>query len=130
MQKIMEEPLLSKNPTLYIQNLNERIKIPDLKNALYQLFSTHAAQHNAEVIEVHAKHNIKNRGQAFVVFNDEDAAEAAVQSMRGVMFYGKPMRINYAKSESDVTRKMRGTFEETEKAKREQKRVQELSKNP
>ena len=64
------------------------------------------------------------------MFNDEDAAEAAVQSMRGVMFYGKPMRINYAKSESDVTRKMRGTFEETEKAKREQKRVQELSKNP
>lgn len=32
---IKEEPLLPKNPTLYLQNLNERIKIPDLKNAIY-----------------------------------------------------------------------------------------------
>jgi U2 small nuclear ribonucleoprotein B'' len=63
-----------------------------------------------------------------VIFNDEDAAEAAVQAMRGYMFFGKPMRVNYAKKESDVTKKMRGTFEESEKTKREQKRVQELSK--
>ena len=128
MQKIMEEPLLAKNPTLYIQNLNERVKIPDLKNALYQLVSTNAAQHGAEVVEVHAKRNIRARGQAFVVFNDEDAAEAALQSLRGHMFFGKPLRINYAKKESDVTKKMRGTFEESEKTSRETKRVQELSK--
>jgi U2 small nuclear ribonucleoprotein B'' len=54
-----------------------------------------------------------------VIFNDEDAAEAAVQAMRGYMFFGKPMRVNYAKKESDVTKKMRGTFEESEKTKRE-----------
>ena len=121
---------MAKNPTLYIQNLNERVKIPDLKNALYQLFSTNAAQHGAEVVEVHAKRNIKARGQAFVVFNDEDAAEAALQSLRGHMFFGKPLRINYAKKESDVTKKMRGTFEESEKTSRETKRVQELSIPP
>lgn len=34
-QRIMEEPRGTKNPTLYLQNLNERVKIPDLKNALY-----------------------------------------------------------------------------------------------
>jgi hypothetical protein len=62
MQKIMEEPLLPKNPTIYIQNLNERVKVPDLKNALYQLFSTHANQLGAEVVEVHAKKNIRMRG--------------------------------------------------------------------
>jgi len=35
MQRIMEEPLMPKNPTLYLQNLNERVKIPDLKNAIF-----------------------------------------------------------------------------------------------
>lgn len=37
------------------------------------------------------------------------------------------MRVNYAKKQSDVTAKMRGTFEESEKARREQRRVKELS---
>ena len=69
MQKIMEEPLNPANPTLYVQNLNERVKIPDLKNALYQIFSNYG-----DLIEVHCKRNIKMRGQAFVVFNDEEAA--------------------------------------------------------
>lgn len=99
--------------------------MPDLKNALYQLFQTYG-----EVVEVHAKMNIKMRGQAFVIFADEDQAEQALNRLRGYVFFGKPLRINYAKGESDVTRKMRGTWEESDKAKREQRRVQELSKYP
>ena len=67
------------------------------------------------------------RGQAFVIFQDEDAAESAQQALRGFVFFGKPMRVNYAKKQSDVTAKMRGTFEESEKARREQRRVKELS---
>jgi hypothetical protein len=63
--RIKEEALNPKNPTLYLQNLNERIKIPDLKNAIYQLFSNYG-----EVIEVHAKRNIKMRGQAFVIYRE------------------------------------------------------------
>ena len=39
------------------------------------------------------------------------------------------MRLNYAKKQSDVTAKMRGTFEESDKARREQRRVKELSKD-
>lgn len=61
------------NPTIYVQNINERVKIPELKNALYQLFSNYG-----EVIEVHAKRNVKMRGQAFVVFGDEESAENAI----------------------------------------------------
>ena len=49
--------------------MNERVKLADLKNALFQLFSNYG-----EVVEVHAKANIRMRGQAFVVFQDEDAA--------------------------------------------------------
>ena len=114
MQKIMEEPTLAKNPTLYLQNLNEKIKIPDLKNALYQLFSNYG-----EVVEVHAKQNIRDRGQAFIVYKDEEAAESALKTLRGYTFFGKPLRVNYSKKQSDVITKMRGTFEEGEKAKRE-----------
>jgi len=36
------------------------------------------------------------------------------------------MRLNYAKKQSDVSAKMRGTFEESEKAKREQRRIKEI----
>lgn len=66
------------------------------------------------------------RGQAFVVFGDEDAAEAALNTLRGYQFFGKPLRVSYARKQSDVIAKMRGTFEESEKAKRETRRVQEL----
>lgn len=90
------------------------MKIPDLKNAMYQLFSNYG-----EVVECHAKHNIKSRGQAFVIFQDEDAAESALQALRGYVFFGKPLRVNFARKQSDVTAKMRGTFEESDKAKRE-----------
>lgn len=117
----MEEALLPKNPTLYLQNLNERVKLPDLKNALYQLFSNYG-----EVVEVHAKTNIRMRGQAFVIYQDEESAEAALQALRGYVFFGKPMRVNFSKKESDVIAKMRGQFEESDKAKREQRRVKEL----
>ena len=68
------------------------------------------------------------RGQAFVVYQDEDAAEAALGALRGYVFFGKPMRVNYAKRQSDYIAKMRGTFEESDKAKREQRRIKELSK--
>ena len=69
-QSIKDEPLNEPNPTVYLQNLNERIKIPELKNSLFQLFS-----HYGEIVEVHCKRNIKMRGQAFVVYNDEESAE-------------------------------------------------------
>jgi hypothetical protein len=42
---------------------------------------------------------------------------------------GKPLRVNYAKKQSDVIAKMRGTYEESDKAKREQRRTKEISKN-
>ena len=73
MQRIREEPLNSPNPTIYVQNINERVKIPELKNSLYQLFSNYG-----EVIEAHAKRNVKMRGQASVVFGDEESAERAI----------------------------------------------------
>jgi RNA recognition motif-containing protein len=55
---------------VYVQNINEKIKLIELKNSLFQLFS-----HYGEVHEVHAKCNIRQRGQAYVVMKDVKAAE-------------------------------------------------------
>jgi RNA recognition motif-containing protein len=63
------------------------------------------------------------KGQAFIVFQDEEQAENAINALRGYIFFGKPLRINYAKKESDVIAKMRGTFDEEDKAKREVKKL-------
>ena len=56
-KSIKEEKLNPPNATIYVQNLNERIKPAEIKNALFQLFSNHG-----EVHEVHAKANIRMRG--------------------------------------------------------------------
>lgn len=61
------------------------------------------------------------RGQAFVVFGDINSASNALRSMQGFPFYDKPMRIQYAKSQSDVIAKKLGTF--VERAKRDPKDV-------
>ena len=55
--KIHAEPMGKPNATVYVQNLNERVKIPELKNSLFQLFSQFG-----EIHEVQAKRNIKLRG--------------------------------------------------------------------
>jgi len=34
-ERIKKEPLGPPNNTIYVQNLNERVKIPDLKNSLF-----------------------------------------------------------------------------------------------
>lgn len=59
------------------------------------------------------------RGQAFVIFSDINGASNALRSMQGFPFYDKPMRIQYAKAQSDVIAKKLGTF--VERAKRDPK---------
>lgn len=55
------------------------------------------------------------RGQAFVIFSDINGASNALRSMQGFPFYDKPMRIQYAKNQSDVIARRYGTFVERPK---------------
>ena len=55
------------------------------------------------------------RGQAFVIFQDITAATTAAKSMQGFPFYDKPMRIAFAKTDSDIIAKKKGTFQERPK---------------
>ena len=59
------------------------------------------------------------RGQAFVVCADEDQAEQGIKEMRGHMFFGKPLRLNFTRVQSDTVSKGRGIFDEGLKLQRE-----------
>lgn len=72
--------------TLYIQNLNERIKLPILKASLRSLFKSYG-----EVVDVVAHSNLRMRGQAFVSFENAEIAKKALKEVRGFPLYSKPM---------------------------------------
>ena len=72
--------------TLYIQNLNERVKIPVLKASLRGLFKSYG-----EVLDVVAHSNLRMRGQAFVSFESPEIAKKALKEVRGFPLYSKPM---------------------------------------
>lgn len=91
--------------TLYIQNLNEKIKIPGtltlfcvfcvgvvticvtvLKASLRGLFKSYG-----EVLDVVAHGNLRMRGQAFVSFESAEVAQKALKEVRGFPLYSKPM---------------------------------------
>jgi len=83
--------------TLYIQNLNEKIRIDVLKASLRGLFKSYG-----EVLDVVAHNNLRMRGQAFVSFESADVAKKALKEVKGFPLYSKPMQISFAKSRSDA----------------------------
>ncbi|ELU10438.1 hypothetical protein CAPTEDRAFT_179768 [Capitella teleta] len=103
------------NHTIYINNLNEKIKKDELKKSLFAIFSQFG-----HIIDIVALKTLKMRGQAFVIFKDISSATNALRSMQGFPFYDKPMRINYSKKDSDAIAKMKGTFVERPKKKKKE----------
>ncbi|KAL9112385.1 MAG: hypothetical protein Q9227_003227 [Pyrenula ochraceoflavens] len=94
------------SPTLYCTNLNDKLNKNDLRRALYMIFSTYGP-----VLDVVAVKNRKMRGQAHIVFRDVQASTQAMRSLQGFDFFGKDMKITYAKGQSHVFARLRGTFE-------------------
>ncbi|XP_068618568.1 U1 small nuclear ribonucleoprotein A isoform X1 [Battus philenor] len=98
------------NHTIYINNLNEKIKKEELKKSLYAIFSQFG-----QILDIVAMKTLKMRGQAFVIFKEISSATVALRSMQGFPFYDKPMRIQYSKTDSDIIAKVKGTFQERPK---------------
>ncbi|KAF9394933.1 hypothetical protein CPC16_009771 [Podila verticillata] len=95
------------SPSLYIKNLNEKIKLEVLKKSLKALFGQYG-----EVLNIVAHGNIRMRGQAFVIFEDKDIAAKAMSEVQGFPLYGKPMVIQFSKNKSDIHAQKDGTYEE------------------
>lgn len=74
------------NNTIYINNLNEKVKKEELKKSLYAIFSQFG-----QIMDIVAMKILKMRGQAFVIFKEIASATNAIRSMQGFPFYDKPM---------------------------------------
>lgn len=119
--------------TIYVNNLNERVKIPELKKCLYAIFSKFG-----KIIDIVAAKNLRMRGQAFIIFDQSDSAAQALTSMQSFPLYDKPLRIQFAKSDSDIIAKRKNTFVERPKrrndsdtpsiSKKEKRRQQQAAK--
>lgn len=72
--------------TIYIKNLNEKVKLPIMRQSLEALFSTYAP-----VLSITMHGNLRMRGQAFVSFDSKVPAAKAVKEVVGFPLYGKPM---------------------------------------
>jgi RNA recognition motif-containing protein len=98
---------------VYVRNLEESIKIDQMKEALTELFSEYG-----EIIDIVAKNNLKAKGQAFIVFHSVESAEKAIEEIQGFELFEKPMQLAFAKTRSDATVKRSGDEEEFELHKR------------
>ncbi|KAI9901483.1 hypothetical protein N3K66_003300 [Trichothecium roseum] len=99
--------------TVYVRNLEERVKIETLLDTLRIIFSEFG-----NVVDIVAKTNLKAKGQAFVVFDNSHNALQAVEGGNGFNIFGKPMQLALARSPSDTTIKLNCPDEELEAHKR------------
>ncbi|KAM4695715.1 U1 small nuclear ribonucleoprotein A [Rhinophrynus dorsalis] len=106
------------NNTIYINNLNEKIKKDELKKSLYAIFSQFG-----QILDILVSRSLRMRGQAFVIFKEVGSATNALRSMQGFPFYDKPMRIQYSKTDSDIIAKMKGTYVERDRKRQEKRKV-------
>jgi len=83
------------SPTLYINNINEKVNKETLQRMMIMIFSPYG-----KVVEVVCNKGIKLRGQAWVTFLDSASATSAMRGRQGFNFYDKPLRIAYAKEPS------------------------------
>lgn len=98
--------------SVYAQNLEERVKIEPLTEALRTIFSEFG-----NVVDVVAKTNLKAKGQAFVVFDSEESAREAIEEINGFPLFDKPIRLSMAKSKSDKTVELHGSAEDLQSHK-------------
>ncbi|KAF2792737.1 RNA-binding domain-containing protein [Melanomma pulvis-pyrius CBS 109.77] len=93
------------NRTLYCNNLPDQLSKDDLKRNLYMLFATYGI-----VLDIVALKTGKMRGQAHIVFRDIDSSTQAMLALQGFNFFGKEMKIAYARGKSHTIAKLDGTF--------------------
>jgi len=119
------EEQVAPNQTIYINNLNEKIKKEELRKSLYAMFSQFGT-----VLDVVALKTLRMRGQAFVVFKDILSATNAMRAMQLFPFYDKQMKIQFAKTRSDVIAKLNGTFIPKEKRKVDESKKRKAEEKP
>ena len=112
--------------TVYLNNLNEKVKLPALKQTLRNLLKNFGP-----VLDVVAHRSVRMRGQAFVAFADREVAAKAVKEVKGFPLYGKPIEIAFARSPADCIVKRQAPEEfDAHKAERILKKKRSRRENP
>ena len=101
--------IIPQNETLYVNHLNEKIKIDLLRENLYYLFSQFG-----DVLEINVRKSKKMRGQAFIVYKDINEATRAKVSLNNFLFLGSRISVDYAKTKSDIIVKIKGQQNSTD----------------
>ena len=96
-----------------MRNLEERVKPEPLRDALQAIFSEFGT-----IIDIVAKTNLRSKGQAFIVFDNPESAQRAVDEVQGFVLFDKPMVLAIARMRSDATVQQTGSMEELEAHKR------------
>merc|ERR1712183_428652 len=79
------------NHTIYVNNINEKLKRDKLIQSLQHVFGQFGKILN---IICYTK-ILKAKGQAFIIFDDIKSAKKAVQEMQSFQFYNKPIRVSF-----------------------------------
>ncbi|ETV93836.1 hypothetical protein H310_12189 [Aphanomyces invadans] len=87
------------NETLYVRNLDDKIKEPRMRESLYGLFSAHGKVLQVLLMKAH-----RLRGQAWVTFEDVAASSTALRALDGTPHFGKIMNVQFAKEKNDLIR--------------------------
>ena len=83
---------------------------------------------NLKVLEVIVLRREGLRGQAWVIYEDVQSSTAALQAEQGFTFFGKDLKLQYARETSDRIAKRDGTF--VPKAKRQKLKQLAAAKAP
>ena len=86
--------------TLYVNNLNDRVKPEALKRALIPIFGKFG-----KIVDLVAMKSLWRRGQAWIVFETPEIAKKARDALDGRVLFDKPMKVAFATSPSDATLK-------------------------
>ncbi|PFH55257.1 hypothetical protein XA68_10258 [Ophiocordyceps unilateralis] len=93
--------------TVYVQNLEEGVKLEALTRVLKSVFSEIGT-----VVDIVVKKNLRARGQAFVVFERSEDAENAISEMDSFELFGKAMKLAMARTRSDKSVEMKCTHDD------------------
>ncbi|OLY80392.1 U1 small nuclear ribonucleoprotein [Smittium mucronatum] len=127
-----QPPCTKPNKTIYINNLNEKTKIAGITFPPHfpsQKFTFFFSQTYGDILEIRANSSLYRKGQAFVTFSRLEDATKALKEAHGLILFGKPLMLQYARYDSYLTVVSEGKSLEEYKAefKREkEKRDREL----
>jgi len=112
------------NATLYVSNIDWKIKKLVLRRALHTLFGRHG-----KILEIITLRHEGLRGQAWIIFSHLPAATAALQSEQGFAFFGKNLKVAYARETSDRIAKTNGTYVPKDRREKRERRAMEVEAN-